>query len=222
MKRAIAHILTAGIALGILYVRLRAAGTIVLLLWYAPNMIAVVSVIALSLLNLRNKPVCADETLPIFFAAVLSTNFCVFISLFGGYYPMYRIAPLAGLQIAGNLLNLLSMPFYLWALFSLGQSFAILPESHTLRMTGVYQISRHPLYLTYMLWCLTQNLIYQTWTVLAFSFIQIALYRFRAKREEQILSDTFPEYSAYQKKVLWLGARRAAGSRSRELRRAGA
>ena len=209
MKRGIAHILTAAIALGLLYFRLKAATNAFLLLWYAPNLVAVSSVILLSLLNLRNRPAHADEGLPVFFAALLSTNFCVLISMFGSLFPMYRSAPLAGLQIAGDLLNLLSMPFYLWALYSLGQAFAILPETHALRTAGVYQISRHPLYLTYTLWCVTQNLIYQTWSVLVFSFIQIALYRFRAGREEKILAETFPEYPDYQKKVMWLGSRKS-------------
>ena len=209
MKRAVAHILTAAIAVCILYVRLKAATNAFLLLWYGPNLIALASVVVLSLLNLRNRPARSDEGLPVFFAAVLSTNFCVLISLFGGLLPMYRIAPQAGLQIAGDLLNLLSMPFYLWALFTLGRSFAILPETHALRTDGVYRISRHPLYLTYIFWGVTQNLIYQTWSVFVFSLVQIALYRFRAGREEKILAEAFPEYLDYRKKVMWLGKRKA-------------
>ena len=209
MKRAAAHILTAAIAICILSIRLKAAANALLLLWYAPNFIAVASAVVLSLLNLRDKPVRADEKITVFFAAMLSTNFCVLISLFGGFFPMYRMTPLAGLQIAGDLLNLLSMPFYLWALFTLGQAFAILPETHALRTEGVYRISRHPLYLTYIFWGVTQNLIYQTWSVFVFSLVQIALYRFRAGREEKILAEAFPEYLDYRKKVMWLGKRKA-------------
>ncbi len=208
MKRAIAHILTATITLVILCLRLKAATSFVLLMWYTPTIIAQSSVIVLLLVNLKYKPVHSNEKLTVFFAALLSTNFPVLISLLGLLYPQYQAIPISGLQIAGSLLNLLSMPLYSWALLNLGQNLAILPEAYTLRVNGAYRFSRHPLYLIYIFWCVTQCMIFQTWSTLVFSIPQTTLYLFRAKQEEKVLSDVFPEYLEYRKKVMWLGARK--------------
>ena len=210
MKRIVAHGITAFATFCVLCVRLRASTSLFLLLWHVPSLITQCSVFVLLLLNLRNKPLHVEEKRSVFFAALLSSNFSVFVSLFGGLFPFYGTAPIADLQIAGNIVNLLSMPFYLWALLTLGKGLAVLPEACVLRTGGVYQISRHPLYLTYILWCLTQILIFQTVSVLIFSLCQITLYRFRAIYEEKVLADTFPEYTDYKNKVMWLGARKSA------------
>ena len=206
MKRAIAHILASVIALGVLVSQMTSFKSVYVFLWYAPNIIATLSVITLLLLNLRYTPLRGDESLVVFCAAVVSTNFSVFISSFGGFIPMYRLAPLTGLQVAGSLVYMLSAPFYLWATFSLGRGLTILPEAHTLRVSGVYKISRHPIYLTHIIWCIAQNLIFQTWAVLILSLPQVALYLYRARREERVMSETFPEYLDYMKRVMWLGA----------------
>ena len=207
MKRTVAHLASALVSLGILTLRLKAAMDSPFLLWYVPNLASSCAIVAFLLLSLRNRPLHADEKPIVFFAALLSTNFVVLVSLFGELFPIYRTAPLVWLRTAGKLLNMLSMPFFLWTLFSLGRGFAILPEAHVLRTDGVYRISRHPLYLTYTFWCATQNMIYQTWSALAFSLIQAALFRYRAQCEEKVLSEAFPEYADYRKRVRWLGTR---------------
>jgi len=207
MKRAAAHILSATTALVFLAMRLWETTDGVMLLWFVPNMAAVCVVIALTLGNLRNKPSRTEDSPMMFGAAMLSTNFCILIALFGHLFPLYQTAPSASVQGAGALLNLLSMPFYLAAVLSLGRGFAILPEAHTLQTGGLYKISRHPIYLTYLFWCATQNLIYQTWTVLGFSVVQTILFLYRAKQEEKVLTLTFPAYEEYRNRVMWLGTR---------------
>jgi len=207
MKRAIAHILASVIALGILFIQMTPFTSVYMCLWYAPNIIASFSVMSLLLLNLKYSPLRSDESLIVFCVALVSTNFSVFISLFGGFLPLYRQAPLISLQIAGSLIYILSTPFYLWATFSLGRSLTILPEAHALRVTGIYRISRHPVYLIHIIWCVAQNLIFQTWAVFLLSLPQVALYWFRARREERVMSETFPEYLEYKKRVMWVGAR---------------
>ncbi|MDR1131005.1 MAG: isoprenylcysteine carboxylmethyltransferase family protein [Oscillospiraceae bacterium] len=208
MKRVIAHVITSVIALVILCLQLSKTASMALFLWFAPNAISVGTIVVLLLLNLKHKPVQIKDTFIVFCAAMLSTNFCVIISLFGNLFPLYQDAPLSNLQATGAFLNMLSMPFYVWAVLSLGRGFTILPEAHRLSARGIYKISRHPIYLTYVFWCITQNMIYQTGSVIVFSVIQIVLYGFRARCEEKVLSDTFPEYDGYLKRVMWLGTRK--------------
>jgi len=143
MKRIIAHILTSIIALVILFRQLNRTSSIALFLWFAPNMIAICVVIVLLLLNLKNKPVQIKDTFIIFCAAVISTNFCVLISLFGKAFPIYSDVPLPNFQAAGTFINILSMPFYIWAVLSLGRGFTVLPEANILSLNGIYKISGH-------------------------------------------------------------------------------
>ena len=207
MRRIIAHILTSIIAFVILCLQLSKTTSVALLLWFSPQLVAICMIIILLIFNLKNKPVQIKDSLMVFCVALISTNFCVVVSLFGNVLPLHQNVPLINIQAAGAFLNILSMPFYIWALFSLGRGFTILPEANSLSMSGIYKISRHPLYLTYIFWCITQIMIYQTWTILAFSVIQIVLYYFRARCEEEVLVDAFPQYEEYMKRVMWLGAR---------------
>ena len=208
MKRIAAHTVTAGISLVYLFLMLAKMPSVIFILWYTPNIIAIGTVVVLMLRNLKNKPAQVKDTPAVFCAAVISTNFCVIISLFGGLFPLYQVAPVAGLQMAGALINLLSMPFYISAVLSLGRGFTVLPEALTLQINGMYKISRHPIYLVYVFWCVSQNLIYQTASVLVFSALQIALFCYRARCEEKILLDTFPAYAAYAERISWLGPKK--------------
>ncbi|MDR2357388.1 MAG: DUF1295 domain-containing protein [Oscillospiraceae bacterium] len=142
-----------------------------------------------------------------FFIAVVSTNFNVIVAQFGDALPIFSESGQKDLAAAGALLNLLSMPFYICAVLTLGRGFSILPEANILRVRGIFKFSRHPLYLTYMFWAATQILIYQTWSIIIFSAIQISLYVIRAKSEENLLERTFPEYSEYKRSVMWFGRR---------------
>jgi protein-S-isoprenylcysteine O-methyltransferase Ste14 len=177
------------------------------LLWYVPAILSTCVVVVLLLLNLRKKPAKSTESLPIFIVSLISTNFNVIIAQFGNALPIISHEKQIDLVAAGGCANLLSMPFYIFAVLSLGRGLAILPEANVLRMSGVYKFSRHPLYLTYVVWAITQILIYQTWTVIGFSVIQILLLIIRANREETLLEQSFPAYLDYRRKVMWLGIR---------------
>jgi protein-S-isoprenylcysteine O-methyltransferase Ste14 len=174
-----------------------------------PNILAIAVVIGLLLRNLHCTPKQSDESPITFAAAVLSSNFSVFIAACSSWFPFYGRGLSQGVATVGMLLNLLSMPFYVWAVTSLGRSFAILPEANKLRTNGVYGISRHPIYMTYIIWCITQNMIYQSWAVLLLSPIQILLFVYRAKQEEKVLMSAFSDYVAYKQAVSWLGGKRA-------------
>jgi protein-S-isoprenylcysteine O-methyltransferase Ste14 len=134
--------------------------------------------------------------------SLLATNFSIFVGLFSNLQT--KNPNLTLLQI-GTILSLAVLPFYFVGLFTLGYNLTILPEANSLNTKGIYSISRHPLYLCYIVWYLIQNLIFQTWIMMILSAIQIALQILRAKYEEKILEKNFPEYKEYKESVWWIG-----------------
>lgn len=204
MKRNIAHMITVLLTSCILVCHVWRVHSLAHLVWYALDISANVIVIFLLLKNLDQAPKKMDQSFAAFMVAVLSTNLSVFVPMIGGYGPYSDIALLK--QIAAAI-NLATMPWYLFSILSLGKGLTILPEANTLKVTKAYQYSRHPLYLTYIVWKVTQNLVFQSWSVLLISVLQIALIVIRARNEEKVLLDTFCEYAEYKQQVGWLGRR---------------
>jgi len=176
--------------------------------WYAPNILAYGAVVFLILFNLKNKPIQNNDSIKMFCIVLTSLLLPNLTPYIGSLYTIYKNEPINILRNSAILINFFSMLFYVYAVYSLGRGLTVLPEAHILRTGGVYSISRHPLYLTYILWYITQNLIYQSWMVLLLSAVQIALILYRAKCEEKVLSSVFPDYTAYKNNVMWLGWRR--------------
>jgi protein-S-isoprenylcysteine O-methyltransferase Ste14 len=134
--------------------------------------------------------------------AVLATNLSIFWGIFGNIQSANTNLNLLRL---GTALSLAVIPFYLVALITLGYNLTILPEANSLNTKGVYSISRHPLYLCYIIWYVLQNFICQTWIMIILSTIQIVLQVLRAKYEEKLLEKNFPEYKDYKATVWWIG-----------------
>jgi protein-S-isoprenylcysteine O-methyltransferase Ste14 len=134
--------------------------------------------------------------------SVFATNISIFIGLFSN---LQTENPNSSLLFLGTVLSLAIFPFYIVGLISLGYNLTILPEANSLNTKGIYSISRHPLYLCYIVWYTLQNFICQTWIMIFVSIIQIALQILRAKYEEKILEKNFPEYKEYKETVWWIG-----------------
>ncbi|NNM83890.1 isoprenylcysteine carboxylmethyltransferase family protein [Candidatus Parcubacteria bacterium] len=84
-----------------------------------------------------------------------------------------------------------------YALIYLGRSFAILPSARTLVILGPYRLVRHPLYLFEEVAVVGIMLQFvQPWSLLIF-MAQLAAQFARMHYEERILTQVFPEYSAY-------------------------
>lgn len=98
-----------------------------------------------------------------------------------------------GLQFAGLL-------FQLYAKFSLGRSFGILPATRRLVTSGAYRWLRHPIYFGYLvshLGFLLSNFSLQNLAVL---LVLYAAQIVRIQREEEMLGD-FPGYHEYRNRV---------------------
>ncbi len=75
-------------------------------------------------------------------------------------------------------------------------------KKHTLVTTGVYSVVRHPLYAS-LIWMFYAScfVFFNYATIIATSLIFAPFMYLRAKQEEKLLKEKFPEYSTYQKKV---------------------
>ena len=134
--------------------------------------------------------------------SLFGTNLSLFVGLF---FNLQTTTPNLNLLFVGAILSLIILPFYLAGLITLGYNLTILPEANSLNTKGIYSISRHPLYLCYIIWFILQNLMCQTWIMVFISIIQIVLLILRAKYEETILEKNFPEYKQYRESVWWIG-----------------
>lgn len=89
--------------------------------------------------------------------------------------------------------------------FNLGSNWANhikIYDEHTLVQKGMYKIVRHPLYSSIMLMFYGACLVYRNiLCFLAVTFVFIPFMYYRAKQEETLLIQAFPEYNDYKIKT---------------------
>lgn len=75
-------------------------------------------------------------------------------------------------------------------------------DNHTLVVSWPYKIVRHPLYASLIWFWVWVGLAYLNYLMIALTlFIFLPMMIYRAKQEEQLLSERFPDYKDYKKKV---------------------
>jgi len=86
-----------------------------------------------------------------------------------------------------------------WALLTLRRSFSVFPEARALIKAGPYGRVRHPLYATYI--AMYPCFLLPRLSILAVvvMVLGITCEMWRARDEEAILTDVFPEYAEYAK-----------------------
>jgi protein-S-isoprenylcysteine O-methyltransferase Ste14 len=91
------------------------------------------------------------------------------------------------------------------AIAKLGKSFSIMPEARKLVTSGPYALARHPLYVMDLFSIAgTVILFEQPWAgVLGLSVV--AMLVIRTHFEEQVLTEVYPEYADYKKRVKRFG-----------------
>lgn len=153
--------------------------------------------------SLFSKPLKADERWSMFFVAVLASNMFVLLH-FTGFQLVSpdRSIPIA---IAAQLVTLALIPFYVYAVVILGRQLTVMPEARKLITRGPYAISRHPLYLIYIIWFVLQIAIAQTLVIVVLTAAIVALLVLRAQGEEALLARAFPaEWDEYSRRVGWI------------------
>lgn len=204
VKRIIAHLTSIGVIIYSItlefnkYDNLEHNLFIIFILPYIISNIAVLSMLISA--TFFNRPAAVNSSNKMFVVSTLATNLPIIIMLFNFDIMGNVYQPLAD---AAGLLSVMLIPFYLAAVFSLGRNLSVLPEANKLQTTGIYSISRHPLYFTYICWYILQTMIVQSAIILLCSLIQIILQVIRARSEESLLAQNFPEYPAYKARVGW-------------------
>ena len=86
-----------------------------------------------------------------------------------------------------------------WTWLHLGRSFSLMAEARKLSTSGPYRLVRHPLYLFEQMSVVAVCILYASPVATLILAVQIACQLQRIANEERLLSQTFPEYVAYQK-----------------------
>ncbi len=121
----------------------------------------------------------------------------------GAFIPQHRLLfnPPDALVFAASLLSIAAFAFALLGLGYLRRNLSIIPEARRVVTGGPYRIVRHPLYLAEITAALSLVMAgpYLTPVIALVGFILCQ--GIRARFEERLLSDTFPEYTVYQKRT---------------------
>jgi protein-S-isoprenylcysteine O-methyltransferase Ste14 len=141
----------------------------------------------------------------------------VFLELAGRFRPEW-LAPAEepALRAAGVVLWFAGGVMGFWPLWHLRRAFSIEPQARVLVTSGPYRLARHPIYAMYLLinaglWLRHPSLAFG---VVLLVWLGLLLIRIRA--EERVLTEAFPEYSAYRRRVGAFGPRPGALLRARE------
>jgi protein-S-isoprenylcysteine O-methyltransferase Ste14 len=152
--------------------------------------------------SMLKKPKDMNDNIWMVIASFIGCNLTLTV---GHFIELKYSNPNITIASAGIGLSIIAIPFYIAAVMNLGKNLTILPEANTLNTKGIYSISRHPLYSCYIYWYFTNILIFQSKAIIITSILQSIFQIIRAKNEEKILGENFPEYVEYKKKVWWIG-----------------
>lgn len=122
-------------------------------------------------------------------------------------------------QMVALCLIFIGMVSSVFCLYWLGRSFSIMATARQLVTSGPYSIVRHPLYISEATFIVGAILSHFSVLMVALGAVQFLLQYRRARNEEGILRETFPEYDEYARRVPMLlprlfRARAAASGRS--------
>lgn len=170
------------------------------LLWAIP--VIAVSVLDIYFLtrSLVQQPKKMDTRLSTFVISIGATFGFSLVAI--GIGDQVVLVPyLEFIQKIGRVLAILPYPFVIWALFCLKDCLTVVPEAHIVVANGIYQYSRHPLYVCYMVWAISNIMMFPTLSMMIGSIAQIIFLVVRLGREEKLLLETFPEYQEYYKRT---------------------
>ncbi|CDX60168.1 Isoprenylcysteine carboxyl methyltransferase [Mesorhizobium plurifarium] len=89
----------------------------------------------------------------------------------------------------------------IFCVYWLGRSFSIMATARRLVATGPYSIVRHPLYVCEAVFVVGIIISHFSALMAALGILQFTLQLRRARHEEAILRQTFPEYEEYARRV---------------------
>lgn len=111
----------------------------------------------------------------------------------------YSSEPWTPIRVAGAILGLGSLLLFVVSRIQLGRSFAVRAKAQTLITSGIYSRIRNPIYIFGTLSLVGVALfVNRPWLLLGLLVI-VPLQLYRARKEEQVLTDAFgEEYTRYK------------------------
>ena len=106
--------------------------------------------------------------------------------------------------VAGAALGFAGASLLLASLFRLGSNLTPLPypkTDATLVQTGPYRIVRHPMYAGGIVLAFGWALLVRGWLTLGYAAVLLVFLDIKSAREERWLTDRFPDYPDYQRRV---------------------
>jgi protein-S-isoprenylcysteine O-methyltransferase Ste14 len=140
-----------------------------------------------------------------FYSGKISMYLCWGLGLIKAIFPAFGwIQTPSWLAWVGAILLCISCSLMLFSFYHLGSSLKYgLPDSETrLKTSGVYRFSRHPLYLSVYLVCLSSVLFYPNLINILVAGYCMATQYLMILKEEKFLAERFgDEWELYKKKV---------------------
>lgn len=115
-------------------------------------------------------------------------------------------------QVTALCLVLIGTASSIFCLYWLGRSFSVMATARRLVTTGPYSIVRHPLYICEAIFAIGMILSHLSLVMVTLGAFQFLLQYRRARNEEAILRQTFPEYDDYARRVPMLLPRFLGGA----------
>ncbi|OBQ62719.1 methyltransferase family protein [Mesorhizobium erdmanii] len=106
-----------------------------------------------------------------------------------------------GAQVVALCLVFIGTASSIFCLYWLGRSFSLMATARRLVTTGPYSVVRHPLYICEAIFVLGMILSHFSALMVALGALQFLFQYRRARNEESILQQTFPEYDDYARRV---------------------
>lgn len=108
------------------------------------------------------------------------------------------------IEMLANLFTALAFIIFLISAVNLGRSLTANPvplEKAKLKTKGIYAFVRHPIYLGIILLVIGRAPVAESWFVLVSGVLLVILISIKARFEDQLLLDHYPEYSEYASRV---------------------
>ena len=145
----------------------------------------------IALLIVRRTPIKRQQSI----AKRIIAFFGCYVGIAAQIFPVSTTVPWIAVMSAW--LVIFGMSFSTFSLLWLGGSISIMPESRKLVTSGPYSVIRHPLYVGEQVAVIGIALQARSTWVLAVLVLQFCCQFYRMMYEEEILTETFPEYLEY-------------------------
>ena len=163
---------------------------------FAADSIGTLFVLTIAVLVLiRYRRVLATES---WYPRVVTVG-CFAFALSLPFLPKHELPTV--LTVISLLVTVVGAMLALTVLLVLGRSFSILPEARRLVLHGPYRFVRHPLYATELVVQLGVLIQLAIWPTIPLFLVQLLFLVERMRIEEAVLSQAFPEYTAYARRT---------------------